>query len=193
MARPDWIEVGRIVRAHGVHGEVRIVSESDNPERFVPGSVVYARPAQAGLVTREEVTRARLVIQDIRGEDDFPIVSFEGVADRESAEALRGFVLEIEAGQLPELDEDEYYPFDLEGLEVRHPQGLCVGQVVEVLDCPARAVLVIRLESGRQEMVPLVAAAVRSVDLKLGYLVVEPRFLGDLGTADRSGLENGSY
>jgi len=177
MARPEWIEVGRIVRAHGVHGEVRIVSESDNPERFLPGSVVYARPVRPGLIVREEFEQVRLTVRSVRGEDDFPIVSFEEVTDRNKAEALRGFVLEIEASQLPELDEDEFYPFDLEGLEVRYPHGQRVGHVVEVLDCPAHAVLVVGLETGGQEMVPFVAAAVRLVDVAAGYLVVEPRFL----------------
>lgn len=188
MARPEWIEVGRIVRAHGVHGEVRIVSESDNPERFLPGSVLYARPVRSGLIRREETRRVRLTIQAVRGEDDFPIVRFEGVTDRGKAEALRGFVLEIEADQLPELEEDEFYPFDLEGLEVRHPEGLRMGQVAEVLDCPAHAVLVIDLEGGGQEMVPFVAAAIQVVDVRSGYLVVEPTFLAGSECVGRSGV-----
>ena len=46
MPRPEWIEVGRISRPHGVHGEVRVSLSSDNPERFVPGADA-ARAARA--------------------------------------------------------------------------------------------------------------------------------------------------
>ncbi|MCX8032955.1 MAG: ribosome maturation factor RimM [Thermoleophilia bacterium] len=176
MSRPDWIEVGRIVRPHGVRGEVRISAESDNPERFAPGAVLHARPGQSGLVV-EAGEHIRLTIEAVRGDDDFPIVAFREIGDRDQAEALRGFVLEIPADLLPELGEDEFYPFDLEGLAVRDPAGEVVGRVVEVLDYPAHGVLVIAIEGKGTHMVPFVAEAVPTVRVAEGYLVVESRFL----------------
>ncbi|MBC7293710.1 MAG: 16S rRNA processing protein RimM, partial [Thermoleophilia bacterium] len=141
MARPQWIEVGRISRAHGVSGEVRILSSSDNPERFSPGAVVYGRPRRAGVLRLQDERRIRLTVESVRGDENFPIVAFAEVQSREAAEALRGYVLEIEASQLPELDEDEFYLFDLVGLQVRSEQGQVLGYVHDVVESPAHALL----------------------------------------------------
>lgn len=127
MPRPDWVEVGRVQRAHGVHGEVRVASSTDNPDRFVPGETVYARDARPGLAGGRRVARSPagtvdrmpLEIEDVRGTYENPLVAFVGVDTREQAEGLRGFVLEVPGDQLPDLEEGEYYLCDLEGLEVR--------------------------------------------------------------------------
>ncbi len=101
MARPEWIEVGRVSRAHGVHGEVRVRPDSDNPERFAPGSVLHARPARAGVAGPRRPEQVRLTIEEVRGGDDFPIVAFREVGDREAAEGLRGYLLEVRSADLP--------------------------------------------------------------------------------------------
>lgn len=179
MSRPDWIEVGRISRPHGVGGEVRLTLDSDNPERFAPGSVLYARPARLGMAGPRSREQVRLTVETLRGAGDFPIVAFREVPDRDAAEALRGYLLEVRSNQLPELAEDEFYPFDLAGLEVRDPQGVVAGRVVEIVESPAHAILIVSLGPGVERMVPFVLAAVPTVDIDEGYLVIEPRFLAE--------------
>jgi 16S rRNA processing protein RimM len=177
MARPEWIEVGRVSRAHGVHGEVRVRPDSDNPERFAPGSILHARPARVGVAGPRLPEQVRLTIEGVRGGDDFPIVAFIEVGDRGAAEALRGYLLEVRSVDLPVLDDDEYYPFDLDGLEVRDAAGAVIGRVTEVIESPAHAILAVSLRSGGETLVPFVAAAVTAVDIDQGYLVVEPAFV----------------
>jgi 16S rRNA processing protein RimM len=177
MARPEWIEVGRISRPHGVHGEVRVVTDSDNPERFSPGSVLHGHPARLGLAGPRQPEQIRLTVVGARGEEDFPILAFAEVANRDAAEALRGYVLEVPGSQLPELDDDEYYPFELEGLEVRDSTGARAGEVAEVMESPAHPILVISLAGGGETMVPFVQAAVPVVDVAAGYLVADDSFL----------------
>ncbi len=181
MARPEWIEVGRIKRPHGVRGEVRVASSTDNPERFVVGAVLYARPAQPGLLEAAG-ERTLLRIAGVRGLPGEPIVAFAEVDDRDRAGALRGHVLEVPGSELPQLAEGEYYPFELEGLEVRIPGGRVVGVVEELVESPAHDLLVVRpsAEGGaepREILVPFVAEAVPEVDVSAGYLVVQARFL----------------
>jgi 16S rRNA processing protein RimM len=177
MARPEWIEVGRVSRAHGVRGEVRIMADSDNPERFAPEAVVFARPARTALAGPSQPERLRLTVEYVRGDDVFPIVAFREIETRESAEGLRGHVLEVPGAELPDLDVDEFYPFDLEGLQVRDPGGVAVGVVAEVIDSPAHPLLALRLDSGREVLVPFVAAAVPVVDLAGGFVMVEQGFV----------------
>ena len=192
MDRPEWIEVGRLARPHGVHGEVRILTSSDNPERFSPGSVVHARPAKPGLALPSvEDRRMQLTIESVRGGEDLPIVAFKEVTTRDGAAALNGYVLEVRASDLPDLADDEYYPFDLIGLEVRTPDGGVVGTVVDIADSPAHDLLVISLSGppeaattqpeaasgSREVLVPFVEAAVPTVAAAEGFLVVDPAFL----------------
>jgi 16S rRNA processing protein RimM len=177
MTRPDWIEVGRVSRPHGVRGEVRIIPDSDNPERFAEGSLVYARPVRTRLAGGGPSEHSQLSIATVRGEPEFPIVSFAGVNTREAAEGLRGFVLEITGDELPALATDEFYPFELVGMTVKDPQGVVAGRVTEVVDSPAHPLLAIRLVSGQDALVPFVMAAVPAVVIGEGYLVVEPGFL----------------
>lgn len=184
MSRPDWIEVGRIARAHGVRGEVRIVPDTDNPDRFAPGSILHARPQRPGMAGPRVREQLRLTVTSLRGNDDFPIVGFREIADRDRAETLRGYVLEVSSSDLPDLDGDEFYPFDLMGLEVRDDAGTVLGRIVEVVESPAHPILVVSLESGQQRMVPFVMDAVPTVVVPEGYLVIDPAFLGEDNAED---------
>lgn len=190
MPRPEWIEVGRISRPHGVQGEVRVSPSSDNPERYLPGARFHARPGRVGVAGLRLPEQLVLTVESVRGGEDFPILGFREIADRDSAETLRGYVLEIRSSQLPELDEDEFYPFDLVGLEARDPSDCEFGRVTDVVESPAHPILIIALVAGGEALAPFVQAAVPVVDVEAGYLVVDPEFIS-VGVApqERSGPE----
>jgi 16S rRNA processing protein RimM len=189
MPRPEWIEVGRISRPHGVHGEVRVALSSDNPERFAPGVGLEARPGRLGVAGARLPEQVRLTIDSVRGDEGFPIVAFSEITDRGRAEAFGGYVLEIRSSQLPELDDDEYYPFDLIGLEARDLSGSVLGRITDALESAAHGILVVSLESGGEAMVPFVLAAVPEVALEAGYVVVDTEFAS---FARRPGAGRGS-
>jgi len=179
MPRPEWIEVGRIARAHGLHGEVRVSSSSDNPDRFVDGGTVYAVPGRSALARAAalpgagEPTPVTLEMESVRGTLDSPIVAFVGVDTRDQAEALRGYVLRVPASELPDLEDGEFYSFDLEGLEVRGFDGVRVGVVGEVLETPAHDLLSVVRDSGGEVLVPFTHEIVPTVDMEAGYLVAD--------------------
>lgn len=177
MARPEWIEVGRVRRPHGVGGEVRVAVDSDNPDRFKEGSVLHARPSPWGMAGQQDAVRRQLTIKAVRGDGELPIVAFKEVTAREEAEALAGCVLEVQSTELPGLSEDEFYPFDLVGLAVRDPEGTELGRVTQVLDYPAHGLLEIELMAGGMTLVPFVSAAVPVTVVEEGYLVVRRQFL----------------
>lgn len=181
-------------RSHGLQGEVLVSVDSDNPDRFRPGAVVHARArrpeplrgrrAQAtegGAGAPRDEGRLALEMTSVRdGNRDCLLVAFAGVQNREAADALRGWVLEVPSSELPELEEGEFYPFDLAGLEARGADGRVLGTVIELFDTPAQSVLSVRLEAGGEALVPFLMESVPVVDVAGGFLVVAEGFLEEM-------------
>lgn len=172
----ELLRVCRIGRAQGLKGEVTVQVFTDEPDyRFEPGSVLYTRDGEQEF----EVAHSRTF-------KNRWIIHFEGVDDRDAAEALNGIVLYGEADD-PEdmLEEDAWYPKDLLGLEARFadgntlgaPDGQKVGVVVDVIE-GAQYLLKIRLAqpvSGETStLVPFVDQLVPDIDLDDGYLTLNP-------------------
>lgn len=160
--------VGRVGRPHGLRGEVTVEVRTDDPdERFAAGSVLVTEPAGRGPLT----------VSDSRWHSGRLLVRFSGFGDRESAESLRDTVLAIDAADLAPLsDPEEFYDHELIGLKAVTVTGEHVGTVSDVLH-HGQDLLVIDgagARSGREILVPFVAAMVPEVDIGAGRLVVDP-------------------
>jgi 16S rRNA processing protein RimM len=157
------LEVGRIVRAHGIRGEVVVEAVSNRPERFATGSELVA--GKRRFVVRRAGPHGgpprpgRLALSRW-------IVAFEGVETRNQAETLRGTVLLGAAlpGRAPE--PDDLWVHELVGAEVTDRAGTVLGRVVAVEANPASDLLV--LEEGA--LVPMVFV----VETAPGRVVIDP-------------------
>jgi 16S rRNA processing protein RimM len=149
---PDRVAVGRVGRPHGRAGAFVVEDASDAPERFAVGARIHVAGERAQIVESKQ-SGGRPVI---RLDCDVP----------------RGALLEIDRDALPPTDPDEYYVFELVGLEVRRVDGRRLGRVVEVESGVANDVL--ELDSGL--LLPLVQACVREVDVAAGRILVETGF-----------------
>ncbi len=161
------VTVGRIGKPHGIRGSVTIAVLTDEPERrFVVGESVVTDPPGA----------ADLVISGYKWHSGRLLMDFEGVTDRNGAEALRGLLLQVEVdqSQRPE-DPEEYYDHQLVGLAVHHIDTTLLGHISEISHSPAQDLLIVQpvAESSAEILIPFVSAMVVSVDLKDG-LVVDP-------------------
>jgi len=162
--------VGRVVKAHGVSGELVVEVRTDDPHsRFAVGSTLSGRPARGGPA--REYT-----VESVREHGGRLLVRLAGVADRDAADAMRGVVFVIDSGDLPPIDDpDEFYDHQLEGLRVRTADGRDLGTVVEVLHTAAGELLAIRREDGVGEvLVPFVTAIVTSVSLADNVIEIDP-------------------
>ena len=141
------------------------VTTDDPDERFASGAVLGTDPAGRGPLTVVSMRRSGPVL----------VLGFDGVADRNAAEALRGTSLTLDASLLPVPDDpDEFYDHQLVGLTVVDQAGTVLGTVTEVWHPPAAPVLAVNRPDGSQELVPFVSAIVPTVDLANGRLVVDP-------------------
>lgn len=162
--------VGRVVRAHGVRGEVKVLPETDDPDRLMELDAVYIgkEPEQTA---RYEVTGARAQPTK-RGL--LIVLQMAGVESREGAEALRGLPVFAREEDLPPLGEDEFFLHDLVGLHVETDAGEPVGTVRDVLEMPAHPVCVVAREGKADALIPAVPEFIAEVDLEAERLVIRP-------------------
>ena len=160
--------VGRVVKAHGIAGELVVEVRTDDPDaRFTPGGALRGRPSRGGA--EREYT-----IESVREHGGRLLLRLGGVADRAAADALRGTVFVVDSQELPPIeDPDEYYDHQLEGLRVRTTAGADVGTVAEVLHTAAGELLAVR-SGDREVLVPFVSAIVTSVSLADGLVEIDP-------------------
>lgn len=159
----ERILVGAIAGAHGVRGQVRIKSFTDDP----------AAVAAYGPVSDESGERRFDLI--VTGQTKGGVIArIEGVGDRTTAEGLRGLRLYVPRSVLPAPQAGEYYSADLIGLRADLEDGTCYGRVKSVQDYGAGDILEIERSDGATELLPFTDRIVPVVDLAAGRIVIEP-------------------
>jgi 16S rRNA processing protein RimM len=157
--------VGRIGAAHGIKGEVRVQSFTEDPLALV--SYCPLATSKPGLTIR--ILAARTTTNVL-------VARIEGVNDRTAAEKLNGVELFIDRALLPDPDdEDDFYHADLLGLRAQLADGTALGTVSAVPNFGAGDLLEVRDErSGDTYLYPFTKAVVPEVKVADGYLVIEP-------------------
>ena len=164
MTADAKILLGVIGAAHGIRGEVRVKSYTDEPMAL----------AGYGPLT-DEAGRTVEIVNARPAKADMLVVRIKGVGDRNGAEALNGVKLYVGRDCLPEPDEDEFYHADLIGLAAETPDGTPLGTVRTVEDHGAGDILDIASAGGGPAlMVPFTRAVVPRIDIAGGRIVVDP-------------------
>lgn len=160
-AEPHFLAVGRIVRPHGVHGEVRVELLTDNPERFEWLDAVYVGEKSPRLVE----------IESVRYHQNAVLLKLVGYPSRTEAEALRGELLQVPESEAVPLEEGEYFLYQLIGVEVETEEGINLGRLTEILETGANNVFVIEGQKG-QLLIPDIPDVVKLVDIENNRLVI---------------------
>ena len=161
------LHAGRVGRPHGLDGSFHVT-----------------RPRAALLEAGREliVGDRRERIERRAGTDANPILRFAGFASRAAIEGLRGSDLLVPQDEAPPLEEDEWWPEELEGCRV-HDGERDVGTVRALLALPSCEVLEVARLDGSALLVPLIQDAVRAVDVDARSIDVDLAFLGEAGEA----------
>lgn len=177
--------VGRIVKAHGISGELVVDVRTDDPQgRFEVGNRLLLRPSRQSRQPAPPAER-QVEVESARPHGARLLVRLVGVVDRDGADALRGNLFLVDSADLPPIDDpDEFYDHELEGLAVRTVDGTEVGSVTEVLHTAGGEVLSVRTVENVEVLVPFVSAIVTSVSRKAGLIEIDPPDgLLDLGSS----------
>ena len=160
---PKRICVGVISGSHGLKGYVKIKSFMVNPGDL----------AGCGPLTDKNGTKS-FVIDLISINQRGLVAKLSGIADREASEAVKGMELYLSRDLLPHLEEDEFYYADLVGLEVKNTNGEMIGNVKMVDNYGAGDIIEVDLLNGGTEMYKISPEVVPEIDLKDGYIIVDP-------------------
>ncbi len=160
--------------AQGLRGEVRARAYTSDPTALGDYGHLHSMDGRSFEVL--EIREAKNVV----------IVRFRGINDRNAAEALNGLELYIERDNLPddELDDDEFFYTDLEGLEAVDDQGVGYGTVSGIYDFGAGDLLELKGPGKRPVLIPFSEAAVLEIDLEGGKILIDPLAAGLIDNPD---------
>ncbi|WP_397545142.1 ribosome maturation factor RimM [Salinibacterium sp.] len=170
-ARPNnsQLRVGRLTKAHGLKGAIKVELYTDAPERrFVPGAVFSLQ-----VPTSSDWHGKSLELIELRFYNAQPVAFFKGVLDRSSAETLIKAILWIEHDPAEKSDEeDAWFDHQLIGLTVIR-EGAQVGTISHIDHFPAQDLITVATATG-DVLVPFVKAIVAAVDIEAGTMTVTP-------------------
>ncbi|MCP2636678.1 ribosome maturation factor RimM [Microbacterium sp. HD4P20] len=169
------MRVGRLVKAHGLKGAIKLELYTDDPDgRFVPGATFTLQVPESSPWHGKPLT-----VREFKWMNSHPVAFFEGVEDRSAAEELIRAILWVDedADSAP-TEDDAWFDHQLVGLDVVR-DGVSVGRVVRVEHFPAQDLLIVRRSGGSaasddEVLVPFVKAIVPEVDVAAGRVVVTP-------------------
>ncbi|MEY3309986.1 MAG: ribosome maturation factor RimM [Actinomycetota bacterium] len=168
--RPEsGLRVGRLLKAHGLKGAIKLELYTDDPAlRFVAGSVYTLQVPDDSPWVGKTVT-----LKELKWYNDQAVVFLDGIDDRDAAESLVKAILWVDEDQDSRpVEEDAWYDYQLIGLTV-HRNGHAVGTIARVDHFPAQDLLII--DTGEAEvLVPFVKAIVTSVDIEAGTVDIDP-------------------
>ena len=154
--------VAKIGAAHGVRGDVRLWTFTEDPLAVL----------HYGPLTTKDGSRS-FEVAKAREAKDHLVATIKGVTDRNAAERLNGLELYVPRDRLPETDDDEYYHADLIGLAAETTAGAPLGRVLAIHNFGAGDIIEIAPPSGSTLMLPFTNAVVPTVDLAGGRVIIE--------------------
>ena len=157
---PEYLAVGRVLRPHGVRGDLLLQVLTDFPERLEPGGTVYVgEEAVPYLLTKAHVHGQHL------------IVHLTGCDDIDAGQGFRNQLIQIRRQAAAPLPEGQYYFHQLIGLEVVTEEGEALGRLEEVVETGANDVYVVKNDQG-EVLLPAIKSVIRQIDLEAGVMTV---------------------
>ena len=162
----ELVPLGRISKPYGLNGEVRVILYSGNLHGISNVNRLF-------ICKQEHEQPIELKITDLRTQKNTTIIGFEGINTIEEASELRGSIVMVEKCDLPEPKEDEYYWFQLIGLNVVTEEGNFIGTVKSLIEREPQALLVVENDN-KEFLIPMVDTIVKGVKLDESELILTP-------------------
>lgn len=153
----DLLRVGVITTTHGIRGEVKVYPTTDDPKRFLDLKKLYLDTGKDMLT---------LEIEGVKFFKQLVILKFKGIDNINDIEKYRGRDLLIDREDAVELEEGEYFIFDLIDSEVYTDDGEKLGILTEIMTTAANDVYVVKTTEGKEVLIPSIKECILDVDVE---------------------------
>jgi len=170
----DLIIIGKITKSHGLSGEFRVFSMSEDLFFYDQKPVYLLKNSSPESLYK----RNPFMVDYMKGDSARPIMHLEGINSIEAVKEITRFYLAVERASAHKLKEDEYYFADLIGMQVRLDNGTDFGTVGEVFENSCQEMLSI-ISKGREYLVPFVKEWVLKADTENKLIIIDHRFFSD--------------
>ncbi len=159
----NYLRVGVISSTHGIKGEVKVFPTTDDPNRFKLLKEVYLDTGKETLT---------LEIEGVKFFKQMVILKFKGIDNINDIEKYRGKDLLITRDNAVKLEKDEYFIYDLIGSEVITDEENRLGELTEILATGANDVYVVRMENGKDVLLPSIKQCILDIDVENKKILV---------------------
>jgi 16S rRNA processing protein RimM len=157
----DRMAIGRVLRPHGVRGELRVEAFSDLIRSLQPSSEVFIGESEA-----------HSTVLSIRPHRKQYLIRLEGCSDRTDAERYRNQEILISVADAAELPEGTYFHWQIIGLQVYADSGEALGEITEIIETGANDVYVVKKSSGEDLLIPAIEEVILDVNHEQGRIKV---------------------
>ncbi|ACM23327.1 MULTISPECIES: ribosome maturation factor RimM [Thermotoga] len=161
----ERIAVGKVVNTHGLKGEVKFFPYTNSEE-------IVKNLSSVVLYNREKKVFYNLSVESVRRMNKLFLIKFETIDTVEAAEKIKGCEVFIKYEELPPLQNDEYYFYEILGCEVYYESGECVGKVVDIIETGSNDVLVVK-KKNRETLIPMIKDCVVEIKKPEKKIVVK--------------------
>jgi 16S rRNA processing protein RimM len=162
----ELLPLGRISKPHGLNGEVRVFLYSGNLDSITKVNRLF-------IYQKEHEKPVEFKITNLKIQNNTTIIGLEGINTIEEASELRGSIVMVDKCDLPEPKEDEYYWFQLIGLNVVTIEGKFIGTVKNLIDRVPQTLLVVE-NNEKEFLIPMVDTIVQGVKLEESEVIITP-------------------
>jgi len=160
----DQVLIARIVGVHGIKGTNKIRSYAESLSLFESGCSIVARPGGG--------PKNRLEIEWVKPHTGSALIKFHGIDNRNQAEALVGTELFISKNELPELEDDAHFWFDLIGMAVYTVENEYLGRLESIIETGSNDVYVVQ-DKHKEVLIPALDSVVLNIDIKAKRMQVK--------------------
>lgn len=161
----EYLLIGEVLKPQGVHGQVKVRPDTDDPRRFMALHTVFLKTEETYKPCSIEKVEAR--------SDGFVYCVLNGAASREEAEMQRGWMLYVDRAHAVPLEEGQYFISDLLGCRVQDQKGNVYGTIEDVLQPGANDVYQIKQPNGKRMYIPVLPFAILTVQVRDGYVTID--------------------
>jgi 16S rRNA processing protein RimM len=163
---PKFLLLGEVLRPHGIRGELKLRMLTDYPERIRELETVYLAdsPSSANVTP--------YAIEAIRFHHDYGLLKLETVNDRDAAETFRQLFVMVDIEHAVPLEPDEFYLYQLIGLQVITEDGSALGTLTEVLETGANDVYIVDSPAHGEVLIPVLDDIILKTDIAAGVITV---------------------